>query len=147
MVENSNDEWNPALVNHRLKELEAARRDSTLAFAALSDALSSIKVMQAESHADRAALGGTIERAMTTMAGIETRTSAANVLLEERVRKVEEGLPVFKVISKYVILGVAAAVGLLLTAMANLALNTNYHKLDAQAQKHIVEELEQHESR
>lgn len=98
--------FNPELIVHRLGELEEWRREMVSIVRGQQDAQSTIQTLVRERTVAERELRGAIERCFTTLEKVDGRVERVS----NRVQVVEEGLPMLRMTSRWVIGGVLALV-------------------------------------
>lgn len=104
---------NGPLVLHRLSELEEWRREMTRVIASISETLTSIRILETEAISERKILRDVISHCTKSLEVVDTR-----------VRVVEEGLPLLRMTSHWVVVGVMGVLGLLGVTIWHLIFKT-----------------------
>ena len=99
---------NVPLVLHRITELEEWRREMSAATKQLASNQESLRLLLAESAADRRSLHEVLDHSTRTLATVDGR-----------VRTVEDSLPILKETSRWVMVGVIGVAGLVGIAVFN----------------------------
>lgn len=95
------DELNGELVMHQLNELNESKKEHAKVLHTLNDTLTSIRIELSSHHADAKANREVVERCVKTLDGINNR-----------VNNIEHALPMLRMTSNWVRVGVSSLLGL-----------------------------------